>query len=163
MLFWGIRTRYLAQMDFIACVPLPWNRLTTYYLLVEKSMLENCWKTRFLQIFHSHLKGHTRSADISPHRDIFVQMSKIDIYHNENLFRSIELWRVIIVRIEFSHDLTNIELFPQNHSTDLAKLVKIPFWTSKNFIFFRKNDIGLKSGKRYGLSIPNNIFSIWHI
>ena len=75
LLFWGIRTRYLTQMDFIACVPLPWNRLTTYYLHVEKSMLENCWKTRFLHIFHSHLKGERRNADDSVHSPYMCRIS----------------------------------------------------------------------------------------
>ena len=113
--------------------------------------------------FHSHLKGCGRSADIPCHRDIFVKMSKIDIYHNEKLFRSIELWWVIIIRIEFSHDLTNIELFPQNHSTDFehfSQNAQNPILNIKNFYFFRENDIGLKSGQRYGLSIPNNDFFI---
>ena len=90
-------------------------------------------------------------------------MSKIDIYHNEKLFRSIELWWVIIIRIEFSHDLTNIELFPQNHSTDFERFSKNaqnPILNIKNFYFFRENDIGLKSAQRYGLSIPNNGFFI---
>ena len=112
---------------------------------------------------HSHLKGERRSADISPHWIYFVKMSKIDIYHNEKLFRSIELWWVIIIRIEFSHDLTNIELFPQNHSTDFehfSQNAQNPILNIKIFYFFPENDISLKSAQRCGLSIPNNGFFI---
>ena len=75
LLFWGIRTRYFAQMDFIACVPLPWNRLTTYYLLVPKWVFENCWKTWFLRIFHSHRKGERRNADNSVQRSHMYRIS----------------------------------------------------------------------------------------
>ena len=85
------------------------------------------------------------------------------IYHNEKLFRSIELWWVIIIRIEFSHDLTNIELFPQNHSTDFGHFsqnAENPILNIKIFYFFQENDIGLKSAQRYGLLIPNNGFFI---
>ena len=65
--------------------------------------------------------------------------------------------------MEFSHDLTNIELFPQNHSTDFERFstnAQNPILNIKNFDFFRENGIGLKSAQRYGLSIPNNDFLI---
>ena len=122
--------------------------------------------TDILENDHAILWGHHRIADIHAPRDILVKMSKIDTYHNEKLFGSIELWWVIIIRIEFSHDLTNIELFPQNHSTDFehfSQNAQNPILNIKNFYFFRENDIGLKSAQRYGLSIPNNGFFIWHL
>ena len=54
-LFLDIMTRYLARRDFKACFPLPRNRLTIYYMLVEKLKFEYCWKTAFLLVL-SNLK-----------------------------------------------------------------------------------------------------------
>ena len=55
LLLWGIMTRYLARMDFKACFPPSRNRLIIYYILVEKSDSENCWKCHFY-VFSSHFK-----------------------------------------------------------------------------------------------------------
>ena len=140
--------------------------------IVSEQPIDHSYLLRFPRINLVWFKNHSRTwgghriADIHAPRDILVKMSKIDTYHNEKLFGSIELWWVIIIRIEFSHDLTNIELFPQNHSTDFERFSKNaqnPILNIKNFYFFRENDIGLKSAQRYGLSIPNNGFFIWHL
>ena len=55
LLLWGIMTRYLARMDFKAYFPPLRNRLIIYYILVEKSDSENCWKCHFY-VFSSHFK-----------------------------------------------------------------------------------------------------------
>ncbi len=85
------------------------------------------------------------------------------IYHNENLFRSIGLCKNLIVRIDFSCVLTNLEIFPQNHSADFGHFgqnAQNRFLNIKIFIFFQENDIGLERAQRYRLSIPNNGFFI---
>ena len=84
------------------------------------------------------------------------------IYYNENLFRSIELCWVIIIRIDFSHDLTNFELIPQNHSADFGHFgqnAQNRFLNIKIFIFFQENDIGLKSDQRYDFRSLITVFS----
>ena len=115
---------------------------------------------------HSTFLDDGRYTDIPDIGDMLFKTSKHHIYYNENLFRSIELCWVIIIRIDFSHDLTNFELIPQNHSADFGHFgqnAQNPILNIKNFYFFQENDIGLKSAQRYGLSIPNNGFFIWHL
>ena len=88
------------------------------------------------------------------------------IYHNENLFRTIDLRWVIYIRITFSHDFAILQPFPQNHIQDLASKtqnLKNSIFRAMTFKIFLEINISLKSGQRYGLSIPNNDFSIGHI
>ena len=93
-------------------------------------------------------------------------MSKNHIYYNEKLSRTIDLRWVIYIRITFSHDFTTLQPFPQNHIQDLASKtqnLKNSIFRAMTFKIFLEINIGLKSGQRYGLSIPNNDFSIGHI
>ena len=70
---------------------------------------------------------------------------------------------VIYTRIDFRHDLTILKRFPQNHIANMATEGQNPknsILRAMTFKFFLNINIGLKSGQRYGFSIPNNGFFI---
>ena len=97
-------------------------------------------------VIHSILVDGWRYADISIHWDISFKSSKKYIYHNENLFRTIDLRWVIYIRITFSHDFATLQPFPQNHIQDLASKTQIPknsILRAMTFKIFLKINISL--------------------
>ena len=64
-LFIDIMTGYLSRRDFKACFPLPQNRLTIFYILVEKLNFEYCSKTTFLLVLSKNASNFLKQVKMS--------------------------------------------------------------------------------------------------